>query len=35
MLLWLLVLSTLISMAQRFLMFRNLPEDLPSGSPEK
>src|ERR1700686_1068846 len=31
---WLLVLSTLVSMAQR-LMFRGLPEQLPSRTPEK
>src|SRR5580658_2535443 len=34
-LVWLLVLSTLVSMSQRFLMYRNLPEQLPSGPPEK
>jgi CDP-diacylglycerol--glycerol-3-phosphate 3-phosphatidyltransferase len=33
-LVWLLVLSTLVSMAQR-LMFRRLPEQLPSSTPEK
>jgi phosphatidylglycerophosphate synthase len=33
-LVWLLVLSTLVSMGQR-LMFRNLPEQLPSRPPEK
>ena len=33
-LVWLLVLSTLVSMAQR-LMFRGLPEQLPSRTPEK
>ena len=33
-LVWLLVLSTLVSMAQR-LMFRRLPEQLPSRTPEK
>ena len=33
-LVWLLVLSTLVSMAQR-LMFRRLPEQLPSRAPEK
>lgn len=33
-LVWLLVLSTVISMGQR-LMFRSLPEQLPSRSPEK
>jgi CDP-diacylglycerol--glycerol-3-phosphate 3-phosphatidyltransferase len=33
-LVWLLVLSTLVSMGQR-LMFRNLPEQLPRGSTEK
>jgi CDP-diacylglycerol---glycerol-3-phosphate 3-phosphatidyltransferase len=33
-LVWLLVLTTLVSMAQR-LMFRRLPEQLPSRSPEK
>jgi phosphatidylglycerophosphate synthase len=31
---WLLVLSTLLSMGQR-LMFRRLPEQFPSGTPEK
>lgn len=34
-LVWTLVLSTLISMGQRFLMFRRLPEHFPSGSPQK
>src|ERR1700730_16220687 len=34
-LVWILVLSTLVSMGQRFLMFRRLPENLPSRSPEK
>jgi CDP-diacylglycerol---glycerol-3-phosphate 3-phosphatidyltransferase len=34
-LVWILVLGTLVSMAQRFLMFRRLPENLASGSPEK
>jgi phosphatidylglycerophosphate synthase len=33
-LVWLLVLSTLVSMTQR-LTFRGLPEQLPSGTPEK
>jgi CDP-diacylglycerol---glycerol-3-phosphate 3-phosphatidyltransferase len=33
-LVWLLVLSTLVSMGQR-LMFRALPEQLPSGTPKK
>jgi CDP-diacylglycerol---glycerol-3-phosphate 3-phosphatidyltransferase len=33
-LIWLLVLSTLVSMGQR-LMLRSLPEQLPRGSPEK
>jgi CDP-diacylglycerol---glycerol-3-phosphate 3-phosphatidyltransferase len=33
-LVWLLVLSTLVSMAQR-LLFRGLPEQLPSRTPEK
>jgi hypothetical protein len=33
-LVWLLVLSTLVSMAQR-LMFRRLPEQLASRAPEK
>jgi predicted outer membrane lipoprotein len=33
-LVWLLVVSTLVSMAQR-LMFRGLPEQLASGTPEK
>ena len=33
-LVWLLVLSTVVSMAQR-LMFRGLPEQLPSRTPEK
>ncbi len=33
-LVWMLVLSTLVSMGQR-LMFRRLPEHLPAGSPEK
>jgi hypothetical protein len=33
-LVWILVISTLASMGQR-LMFRRLPEHLPSGSPEK
>ena len=34
-LVWALVLSTLISMGQRFLMSRRLPEHFPSGSPQK
>jgi CDP-diacylglycerol---glycerol-3-phosphate 3-phosphatidyltransferase len=34
-LVWALVLSTLVSMGQRFLMFRKLPEHFPSRSPEK
>ncbi len=34
-LVWALVLSTLISMGQRFLMFRRLPEHFPSGAPQK
>ncbi len=34
-LVWVLVLSTLVSMGQRFLMFRRLPEQLPSRPPEK
>lgn len=33
-LVWLLVLSSLVSMGQR-LMFKKLPEQLPSGTPEK
>jgi CDP-diacylglycerol--glycerol-3-phosphate 3-phosphatidyltransferase len=32
---WLLVLSTLVSMGQRLLMYRKLPEHLPSRSTEK
>jgi len=32
---WLLVLSTLVSMGQRLTMYRNLPEQLPSGPPQK
>jgi phosphatidylglycerophosphate synthase len=32
---WMLVLSTLVSIGQRFLMYRGLPEHLPSGSPQK
>ena len=32
---WVLVLSTLASMGQRFMMFRRLPEHLPTGSPQK
>ena len=34
-LVWLLVVSTVVSMGQRFLMFRRLAEELPSGPPEK
>ena len=34
-LVWMLVLSTLVSMGQRFFMFRRLPEHLPSRSPQK
>jgi CDP-diacylglycerol---glycerol-3-phosphate 3-phosphatidyltransferase len=34
-LVWALVVSTLISMGHRFLMFRRLPEHFPSGSPQK
>jgi len=34
-LVWLLVFSTLVSMGQRFFMFRRLPEQLPSRPPEK
>jgi phosphatidylglycerophosphate synthase len=34
-LVWTLVLSTLVSMGQRLLMSRRLPEHLPSGSPQK
>lgn len=32
---WLLVLSTIVSMGQRLLKYRNLPEQLPSGTPQK
>jgi phosphatidylglycerophosphate synthase len=32
---WLLALSTLVSMAQRFMTFRKLPKQLPSRSPQK
>lgn len=34
-LIWALVLSTVVSMCQRFLMFRRLPEHFSAGSPEK
>src|ERR1700722_17327051 len=34
-LVWALVLSTIVSMGQRFLMFRRLPEHFSAGSPEK
>jgi len=34
-LVWLLVLTTLISMGQRLMLSRSLPEQLPSGPPQK